>query len=124
MLKVRQATEKDLDAIKNLCYKYNKRLPSEYGFGLVCVNNENEVVGFANIAPKIFIDPLVIDEGRLPVEKIKILDAMGHFINGNLSTNGVKTVYYTAEGEDFTNILDKMFGSELFTEEKTYKIKV
>lgn len=124
MIKVRQATEQDLEEIKDLCFKYNRRLPSEYGFGLVCVDNENKIVGFANVAPKIFIDPLVLDEGRNPVEKVRVLDAMATFIGGNLATNGIKTVYYTAEGEEFIDILSRRFGSELFTEEKTYKIKV
>lgn len=124
MLNVRQATEQDWEAIKDLCFKYNRRLPSGIGFGSVVVNEENSIVGFAHIEPKIFIDPLVIDEDRKPVEKVRIIDALGNFIGGHLATIGAKTVYYTAEGEEFTNFLEKKFNSELFTEEATYKVKV
>lgn len=124
MINVRRYTESDAEAIKNLCTKYNKRLPSEFGFMFVAISENGEIIGFANIAPKLFIDPFVIDEDKMPVEKVKIFDAMGHFINGYINTTDVKNLYFTASGEGFISFLKKRFNAEEFTSEKTYKIKV
>lgn len=124
MINVRLYTENDTEAIKNLCIKYNKRLPSEYGFMLVATLENGEIIGFANVAPKLFIDPFVVDEGKTPIEKIKIFDAMGHFIKGHISTAGINNIYFTASGEEFVSFLKKRFNAEEFTDEKTYKVKV
>ena len=124
MINVRRAKETDAEAIKDLCVKFNKRLPTELGFTLVATEENGEIVGFANVVPKLFIDPLVVNEEKQPVEKVKIFDAMGHFIRGYVSTTNSPNVYFTASNEEFISFLEKRFFAEEFTEEKTYKIKV
>jgi len=119
---IRRATPEDFPKIEEFCTKNKKRPPSEVGWGIIS-EKDGEIDGFVHLAPKMFIDPMVVDETLHPIERIRIIDGILNVCTGLCIANGVDRVYFTASG-DFVDFLEKRFGVEKFSTEDIYIRKV
>lgn len=119
---IRRAREEDYEKIKEFCVKNNKRIPNEMGWGIIS-EERGEINGFVHVAPKYFLDPLVVDESLHPVARIRIIQEILNTCNGACMVNGIDRIYFTAEGK-FVEFLEGKFGVEKFTTEDVYIRKV
>ena len=121
MIDIRSVTEADIARVLKFCADNGRRQPSDIGTSVLAENRETgEIVGFFHIAPKLFLDPLVIDAGLGKIERVKILERLCDVVSGILTTTPTKQIYFTAEGDEFVALLEKKYDVKEFTKETTY----
>ena len=141
---IRVATKEDHERILEFCSRNKRRIPTEWGMGLIAERVDKrevrsqksedasttlsmtaEIVGYVNLCVKTFIDPFVIEDGLGVGTNVRILKEMMTLVRGILiGMNTTSDVYFTASGKEFISTVEKMFGVKKFTDEKMFVAKI
>lgn len=120
MIDIRVVKEQDVERVVRFCTENGKRVPKEIGTSMIAERRETgEILGFFHVAPKLFLDPLVVSKDVGKIEALRLYERLLDVVSGIVSNTGNK-IYFTAEGDEFISFLQKKYQIEEYTKETTY----